>query len=73
MTFKFRFDSFQDFLAMGGDAFYIWLAYGLFALCIISLVVYTKVRRNRIIKKITKFYQTVEQGRSEENRQSQKG
>jgi heme exporter protein D len=35
-----HFDSFSDFLAMGGYGFYIWLAYGLTYLLLIGLVVY---------------------------------
>ena len=35
-----HFDSFSDFLAMGGYGFFIWLAYGLTYLLLVGLVVY---------------------------------
>ncbi|PVZ66680.1 heme exporter protein CcmD [Pelagibaculum spongiae] len=28
---NFHFDSFADFLAMGGYGYYVWIAYGVFA------------------------------------------
>jgi heme exporter protein CcmD len=32
---NFQFQSFHDFLSMGGDALFVWLSYGLFAVFVV--------------------------------------
>lgn len=53
-----HFDSFSDFLAMGGYGFFIWLAYGLTYLLLIGLVGYcfweVKAFRHHIQQKLAR-------------------
>lgn len=46
------FESFADFLAMNGYAFYVWLSYGLALLLIIGLFVWSKWQRKSIEQEI---------------------
>ncbi|MBD8511887.1 heme exporter protein CcmD [Photobacterium sp. WH77] len=41
-----HFDSFSDFLAMGGYAGYVWSAYGISALSLLILL-WTSIRKSR--------------------------
>lgn len=43
------FDSFSDFLAMGGHGFYVWLAYGIAAVIFIFNVVSPLMRKKQFI------------------------
>lgn len=36
-----NFDSFSDFLDMGGYAFFVWSSYGLTAICLIGVVTWS--------------------------------
>jgi len=49
---EFQFDSFADFIAMGGDGFYVWTAYGLFAVFVIWCVYMPRLQRRSTIKLI---------------------
>jgi len=44
------FDSIGEFLAMGGYGFYVWLAYGLTFLALISVTVNSLTKKNKILK-----------------------
>lgn len=44
------FSSLDDFLAMGGYGFYVWLAYGVSFLALIFLVLSTINKKNKIVK-----------------------
>jgi len=46
------FDSFQAFLAMGGHALYVWLAYGLATVVIVYNVLVPAARRRRLIAEL---------------------
>ncbi|ENC9555025.1 heme exporter protein CcmD [Aeromonas hydrophila] len=39
-----HFASFSDFLAMGGYAFYVWLSFGLTLLCLVGIVISTRMK-----------------------------
>ncbi|MFM4847367.1 heme exporter protein CcmD [Aeromonas rivipollensis] len=39
-----HFASFSDFMAMGGYAFYVWLSFGLTALCLVGIVISTRLK-----------------------------
>ena len=39
-----HFASFSDFLAMGGYAFYVWLSFGLTLLCLVGIVISTRLK-----------------------------
>ncbi|WP_421866662.1 heme exporter protein CcmD [Motiliproteus sp.] len=44
------FDSFSDFLAMGGHGFYVWLAYGIAVAIIVYNVVSPLLRKKQFIE-----------------------
>jgi heme exporter protein D len=46
----FQFESLADFLAMGGYAFYVWLAYGFFFIVMGWNLLQPRQERRRIIK-----------------------
>jgi len=46
------FDSFGDFIAMGGYGFYVWLSYGLTFLALGILIVNSITKKNKIIKAV---------------------
>ncbi len=46
-----QFHSISDFLAMGGYAFYVWLAYGMFTAVMVWLVAASYVRRRQLISR----------------------
>ena len=39
-----HFASFSDFMAMGGYAFYVWLSFGLTLLCLVVIVISTRLK-----------------------------
>lgn len=45
-----HFDSLNDFWAMGGHGFYVWLAYGLTFLIILANVIQPILRNRQLIK-----------------------
>ena len=45
---EFQFQSLSEFFAMGGDAFYIWTAYGFFAVVIVLNLFQPVLARRRI-------------------------
>lgn len=44
-----HFASFSDFLAMGGYAFYVWLSFGLTLVCLIGIVISTRMKTRRLL------------------------
>ncbi|PKF62916.1 heme exporter protein CcmD [Psychromonas sp. psych-6C06] len=46
------FNSFSDFIAMGGYGFYVWLSYGLSFFALIILVVNSVAKKNKILKNV---------------------
>ena len=45
------FESFSDFLAMGGHGLYVWLSYGVAALIFIANVILPMQKKKDIVKK----------------------
>lgn len=48
----FQFDSASDFFAMGGDAFFVWTSYLLFAAFVLWCVYLPMLQRKRVVKLI---------------------
>ena len=46
------FSSLTDFLAMGGYAFYVWLAYGISLVSLVILVINTLYKKKQIFARI---------------------
>ena len=44
-----HFASFSDFLAMGGYAFYVWLSFGLTLLCLVGIVMSTRMKTRALL------------------------
>ena len=44
-----HFASFSDFMAMGGYAFYVWLSFGLTALCLVGIVMSTRLKTRSLL------------------------
>ncbi len=49
-----QFNSLNDFLAMGGYGFYVWLAFGVSALAMLAIIVDSVIKRNAIIKSVAR-------------------
>ena len=47
-----QFDSFSDFIAMGGYGFYVWLSFGVSSALILALIVNSTQGHKQIIKNI---------------------
>ncbi|GLS84860.1 heme exporter protein CcmD [Paraferrimonas haliotis] len=47
-----QFDSFADFINMGGYAFYVWLAYGISASALAILIVQSLTKKSKVLKEI---------------------
>lgn len=50
-----QFDSFSEFLAMGGYGFYVWLAFGVSLFCLVAIWGHTVLSRRKIIAGIQEF------------------
>ncbi|GAA0574357.1 heme exporter protein CcmD [Halomonas salifodinae] len=46
------FDSFQDFLAMGGHAPYVWTAWALTAVLLVGSVLYARAERRQLLREL---------------------
>ena len=44
-----HFASFSDFMAMGGYAFYVWLSFGLTLLCLVGIVISTRLKTRNLL------------------------
>lgn len=49
-----QFDSFADFINMGGYAFYVWLAYGVTFTSLITLIVLSTRQKGKVLTEIAK-------------------
>jgi heme exporter protein D len=47
-----QFDSFSDFLAMGGYGFYVWLSFGISAALILVLIFSSILSHKQVLKNI---------------------
>jgi heme exporter protein D len=47
-----HFASFSDFLAMGGYAFYVWLSFGLTGLCLVGIVISTRLKTRSLLNEL---------------------
>ena len=47
-----QFDSFSDFLAMGGYGFYVWLSFGISAALILVLIFNSILSHKQVLKNI---------------------
>ncbi len=47
-----QFDSFSDFLAMGGYGFYVWLSFGIAAALILVLIFSSILSHKQVLKNI---------------------
>ncbi|QFU24865.1 heme exporter protein CcmD [Shewanella eurypsychrophilus] len=61
-----QFDSFSDFINMGGYAFYVWLAYGVTFASLGILVIHSMGQKRKVLTEIAKKIQREE--RLKENR-----
>ncbi|RAJ09593.1 heme exporter protein CcmD [Aeromonas salmonicida] len=43
------FASFSDFMAMGGYAFYVWLSFGLTLICLVGIVISTRIKTRSLL------------------------
>lgn len=50
------FDSFNDFIAMGGHGLYVWLSYGIFALIMLWIVCSLKLDRRSALNSARKTW-----------------
>ena len=46
------FASFSDFLAMGGYAFYVWLSFGLTLLCLVGIIISTRMKTRSLFNEL---------------------
>ncbi|WP_235972286.1 heme exporter protein CcmD [Spirabiliibacterium falconis] len=51
------FTTFADFIHMGGYGFYVWLCYGLTALCLAILIIASVSEHKRLLRHIAKYHQ----------------
>ncbi|MEP1740376.1 MAG: heme exporter protein CcmD [Kangiellaceae bacterium] len=58
--FKLHFESFEEFIAMGGHGFYVWLCYGVVLFSLVFYFYHSKQKVNRRVKELEKFYQRLD-------------
>ncbi|RBW47439.1 heme exporter protein CcmD [Psychromonas sp. B3M02] len=63
------FTSFSDFLAMGGYSFYVWLAYGVSLLSVITLISHSVLTRKKIFKQVAQRLQREKRIKAANNRE----
>lgn len=49
-----QFDSFSDFINMGGYAFYVWLSYGVTFVCLATLITLSARQKRKVLSEIAK-------------------
>ncbi|ABL98453.1 heme exporter protein CcmD [Shewanella amazonensis] len=49
-----QFESFTDFINMGGYAFYVWLAYGVTATSLATLIILSTRQKGKVLTEIAK-------------------
>ncbi|ENC6420914.1 heme exporter protein CcmD [Aeromonas veronii] len=47
-----HFASFSDFMAMGGYAFYVWLSFGLTLVCLVGIVISTRMKTRSLLAEL---------------------
>ncbi|ATY76797.1 heme exporter protein CcmD [Aeromonas veronii] len=47
-----HFASFSDFLAMGGYAFYVWLSFGLTLVCLVGIIISTRMKTRSLLAEL---------------------
>ncbi|HHC5059290.1 TPA: heme exporter protein CcmD [Aeromonas veronii] len=47
-----HFASFSDFMAMGGYAFYVWLSFGLTLLCLVGIIISTRMKTRSLLAEL---------------------
>ncbi len=67
-----QFNSFSDFLNMGGYGFYVWLSFGVSALLLIVLLISSKAGHQQIINSIAKRKQREDKLRQAKAERKQK-
>ena len=46
----FQFEGMQDFLAMGGYAFYVWISYAFFAVVVVWNLLQPRIERRKLLQ-----------------------
>ena len=46
------FASFSDFIAMGGYAFYVWLSFGLTLVCLVGIIISTRMKTRSLLAEL---------------------
>ncbi|MCV3282665.1 heme exporter protein CcmD [Aeromonas veronii] len=47
-----HFASFSDFFAMGGYAFYVWLSFGLTLVCLVGIIISTRMKTRSLLAEL---------------------
>ncbi|MFM5048339.1 heme exporter protein CcmD [Aeromonas veronii] len=47
-----HFASFSDFVAMGGYAFYVWLSFGLTLVCLVGIIISTRMKTRSLLAEL---------------------
>ena len=47
-----HFASFSDFMAMGGYAFYVWLSFGLTLVCLVGIIISTRIKTRSLLAEL---------------------
>lgn len=47
-----HFASFSDFMAMGGYAFYVWLSFGLTLVCLVGIIISTRMKTRSLLNEL---------------------
>jgi heme exporter protein CcmD len=63
----FQFDSLGAFLSMGGDAFFVWGAYAIFAICMAWQVIQPILQHRKVVRLIRARMQRDKQQSSDRN------
>ncbi len=58
--FKLHFNSIEEFLAMGGHGFYVWICYGVVLFSLVFYFYYSKHKEKQRIDELKKFYQRLD-------------
>jgi len=64
---NFYFNNFDDFVAMGGHGFYVWLAYAIVLFGLVFYFVYSGSQNKKKQQELIKFYRRLESRVSSNN------
>ena len=67
---SFYFSNIDDFLAMGGHGFYVWISYAIAITTMIFYFMLSAKQTNKKQKELAKFYQRLESRQSKNKRDS---